>query len=385
MLLYGLEWIALAGFAASAAYTAYAIVCVVRFSHETQPAAASEDASTPPVTIAKPLCGDEPQLYDNLRSFCEQDYPPYQVVFGVRDESDPAAAVARRLIADLPGHDLQLVVDARESGTNRKVSNLLAMQASMKHDLIVISDSDMRVGPDYLRRVVAPFADSRTGAATCLYRGLPTAKNTASILGAMAINETFLPSVLVARRLQRLRYCFGATMAVRRSDLEAIGGFRALASQLADDYMLGRLVSDRGREVVLAPYVVDADVDEPSLRELFLHELRWARTIRSMRPASYAGTILTMTLGWSIALALTLRFSAAGLVAIAAAVTLRLILALAVGRTLGSAVPIVPWLMPPRSILSGIIFMAAHFGRSVRWRSAELTVAPGGALSMKKS
>ncbi len=334
------------------------------------------------MTIAKPLCGDEPGLYENLRSFCEQDYPEYQVVFGVRDASDPAAAVARKVIEELPGRDLQLVVEARLLGTNHKVSNLAAMQPSMKHAIIAVSDSDMRVGSDYLRAIVAPFADDSVGAVTCLYRGVPAQANLASILGAMAINESFLPSVLVARTLQPLRYCFGATMALRRSALEAIGGFHALASQLADDYMIGKLVSDRGENVALASYLVDNRVNEASMRELFLHELRWARTIRSMRPASYAGTVLTMTLAWSLAFALATRFSIAGLATVGVAAVLALALQLVARLVLGDGTPWSPWLIPLRAILSALIYGTAHFGRHVRWKTNNLTVSPGGGLSM---
>ncbi len=382
-----LELIAFLGFAVSAAYTVFAIICLVRFrttlGSRLSPVGrqTAEEGSLPPVTIAKPLCGDEPRLYENLRSFCEQEYPEYQVVFGVRDPNDPAAAVARRLIEELPGRDLQLVVDARIIGTNYKVSNLAAMQPSMKHGIIIVSDSDMRVGADYLGTVVARFADPAVGAVTCLYRGVPAHVNLASILGAMAINESFLPSALVARNLQPLRYCFGATIAIRRSELEAIGGFASLASQLADDYMLGKVVSDRGGNVALAPYVVENGVFEPSIRELFLHELRWARTIRSMRPASYAGTALTMPLAWSLAFAMTARLSPAGLLAIAAAAALRLILQLTARLVLGSRVPYAPWLVPLRDILSTLIFCTAHFGRNVRWKTSNLTVSPGGELS----
>jgi ceramide glucosyltransferase len=390
MLLRILELIAFLGFAASAAYTAFAIACVVRWSAGVPPAAIGPSAhdplfrfgNEPPVTIAKPLCGDEPRLYENLRSFCEQDYPEYQVVFGVRDADDPAADVARRLIDERPGRDLQLVVDGRITGTNHKVSNLAAMQPAMKHGIILISDSDMHVGSDYLRAVVTPFADPGVGAVTCLYRGVPARANIASTLGAMAINESFLPSALVARTLQRLSYCFGATIALRRSELDAIGGFAALASQLADDYMVGKLVSDRGSEVVLAPYLVENGVFEPSVRELFLHELRWARTIRSMRPASYIGTVLTMPLAWSVAFAVAARFSTAGLVAIAVAATLRLVLQAAARKSLGSSVPYAPWLVPLRDILTALVFGTAHFGRNVRWKTNNLTVSPGGELSM---
>jgi len=341
----------LLGFAASAAYTAAAIVLVARRRRS-----AATPQATPFVTIAKPLCGDEAGLDENLRSFAEQDYPNFEVVFGVRDADDPAAAVARQFGT--------VVVEPDAIGANLKVSNLAAMRRAMHGEIIVISDSDMRVSPGYLRAVVAPFDDPRVGAVTCLYRGVPR-NNIASQLGASGINESFFPSAVVANAMQPLTFCFGATMAVRREVLDEIGGFEALADQLADDYMLGKLVSDRGHRVVLSDFVVDAIVDEPTLRDLFDHELRWGRTIRSVRPWSYASILLTMPLVWSLFL---------GWPAIALALALRMLLqAVAPGR-------FAPWLIPLRDILTLSVYGTAHLGRSVRWRNNEFNVSPGGEL-----
>jgi len=343
----------LAAFTASCAYTAFAIVLAARRRR-----ASRRDAGVPKVTIAKPLCGDEPGLEENLRSFAQQDYADFEVVFGVRDPNDPDAAVARPLGT--------VVVEPDVIGTNLKVSNLAAMRREMHGEIIVISDSDMRVTPDYLNAVVAPFEDERVGAVKCLYRGTPSAFcPLPSALGAMGINENFFPSALVAESMQPLKFCFGATMAVRSGVLDEIGGFDALANQLADDYMLGKLVSDRGYRVVLSDYVVDAIVHEPSLRELFAHELRWARTIRSVRPWSYASIILTMPLLWSLFL---------GWPAIAIAFALRALLqAVCPGR-------FAPWLIPLRDILTLSVYGTAHLGRSVRWRNNNYEVSQGGAL-----
>ena len=379
-----MKWFFAIGFGASAIYTIAAAFGVRWRGHRFK-----KTAHTVIATIAKPLCGDEPHLEENLRTFTQQDYPNYEVIFGVRDPNDPAAGIARQFG--------QVVVAEHDLGTNRKVSSLAAMHPHMHGEIIVISDSDMRVTPEYLSAIAAEFENDKVGAVTCLYRatchpernegpgragGAHIAasecrphtqvpryarddKGLWSHLAAMWINESFLPSALIANKLQPLRYCFGATMAVRRSVLDEIGGFEALANQLADDYMLGKLVSDRGYRVVLAPYLVDNVVHEPTLRDLFAHELRWARTIRSVRPWSYASTIFTMPLFWGCGL---------GWQGVAAALVLRVILqAAAPGR-------FAPWLIPPRDILTISVYGTAHLGRSVRWRQQKFNVSPGGEL-----
>ncbi len=250
----------------------------------------------PPVTLMKPVCGLEPEpaLFDCLRSFCEQDYPTYQVVFGVRDSDDPAVPVIERLIRELPGLDATLIVDSRVYGANRKLSNLTNMFAAARHDIIISADADGHVGPGYLRSVVAPFANPRVGAVTCLYVGRPLG-GLWSHLGATFINDLILPNVLIALALDKLTFLFGNTMAVRRNVLEEIGGFRGLTTFLADDYLLGRRVSALGFEVHLASCVVETVVSEPSLGPLFRHELRWGRTFRTVQPVGWILSILTDT------------------------------------------------------------------------------------------
>ena len=236
----------------------------------------------PPMTVLKPVCGLENNLEENLRSFCRQDYEKFQVIFGVHDNADPAIPVIRGLIDEFPHHDLSLVIDDTIIGSNYKVSNLANMFRQARHDIIV-ADSDMRVCRDYLKAVAAPFEDPKVGAATCLYSGRASGR-LPSKLGAIFINDWFLPSALIPAVLGRLTYCFGATMAIRRSNLERFGAFDALADVLADDFMFGRLVHKQGHRIALIPYIVENVIDDPSLKSLFLRELRWARTIRSVEP-----------------------------------------------------------------------------------------------------
>ena len=228
------------------------LAAAMRFLRHGPRAASSERrprrlANCPAVTILKPLHGLEPNLYANLAGFCAQDYPsPVQIVFGVDDPADPAIAVVRKLIADFPDRDLTLVINARRHGENRKVSNLINMARQALHEVLVVSDSDIVVAPDYLDHIVAALAQPGVGLVTCLYRGAAAA-GIWSRLSAAAIDYHFLPNVLVGLKLGLAAPCFGSTIALRRKTLAEIGGFEAVADQLADDYALGALVRRAGQ------------------------------------------------------------------------------------------------------------------------------------------
>ena len=248
----------------------------------------------PPVTVLKPLCGAEHELYECLRSFCDQDYPQFQMVFGVADGADPAADVVGRLQREFPRLDLKLVVDRRQHGSSRKVSNLMNMMPLARHDVLVISDSDVRVPRDYLSRIVPPLLDPDVGIVTCPYRGVPRS-GLWSLLGSMFINDWFIPSVRVAALSGSRAFAFGVTIALRRQVLAGIGGFAAIANQLADDYRLGELTRARGLRTVLSDVVVETCVDERSFGDLVRHELRWLRTIRAVRPLGYGLSFITFS------------------------------------------------------------------------------------------
>lgn len=371
---------------ASILYLAFAIGKVVLYKNrghrKDRPQAGRPDRR--PVTVLKPICGPDPNLYENLRSFCQQAYPQYQVVFGVSDTADPAIAIIERVIADFPNLDLGLIVDDRLIGTNFKVSSLANMLGIAKHDILVIADSDMRVQPDYLESIVEAFEDPDVGVATCLYKGSPVG-GLASLIAAMFINEWFLPSVLVALTFEKLRFCFGASMAVRREALEAIGGFEALADDLADDYMLGKLISERGYKIHLAPYLVENIVLESDLKALFLHELRWARTVRTVRPIGYTLSFLTYSLPVSIlflAVALATGFASAGVIAVALAIGLRVFLHYAARATFRLSSPAAPWLIPIRETLAFVVWCASFLGRNVQWRNGRFSLDSDGRLTV---
>ncbi len=370
-----LTGVLLAASLAGIAYLVAAVGSVAAFARR-RPGPAPDDC--PPVTVLKPVCGLEHGLRESLRSFCDQDYPAFQVIFGVRDPQDPAIPVVREVIGEFPALQPLLLVGGAENAANLKVSSLANMFREARHDLIVVADSDMRVDRDYLRAVASPFGDPRVGAATCLYTGTPVG-GLASRLGAMFITDWFLPSVLVALAFQELRFCFGATMAVRREALAAIGGFEALAPYLADDYMLGNLVAQRGYRVALSPYVVECVVAEADFRSLVAHELRWARTVRACRPAGYAFSIIG---NGAVSLAL-LHFLASGLGApglavLLPAIALRVVLHAAVRAAARVPAPASPWLLPVRDLLCLAIWAASFRGRGVIWKGRRFSVRPDG-------
>ena len=288
-------------------------------------------------------------------------------------------------MAEFPGHNISLVIDDRIIGTNLKISNLANMMAVAKYDVIAISDSDMRVGRDYLKTIVQPFKDDTVGAVTCLYSGRPI-NGLPSKLGATYINDWFLPSALIPATFGSLTYCFGATMAVRRKMFLGLGGFGALADFLADDYMLGHLVSDAGHKIVLAPYVVENVISETSLKSLFSHELRWARTIKSVQPFGYALSFITELLPLSV-LTMVPIYLATGSALLAGAVVggafaMRIALHYAVSVTVPGGGPFAPWLIPLRDLLTASVRITSYFGTKVLWRESAFEIQTGNQLKI---
>ena len=336
----------------------------------------------PAVSILKPLAGLEPELAANLRSFCDQDYPDFEVILGVGDGSDAALATARELAAEFP-RGVRLVVGDHVAGANHKAANLANMMAAARHDWIVVADSDVRVRPDYLRRLVGPLADPAVGLVTCLYRARPLGPLW-SRLGALAVNDWFLPSVLVSRALGSQVFVSGATLALRRDVLDAVGGFAALTTVLADDYELGRRTRRRGLRTVLSPVLVETLVAEPSARALIAHEMRWLATIRGVSPWGYVGLGLTHTLVVCTAAALFAGERPWTLLLLAVALGLRLMVHFTVERRLGvgGAALGTALLVPLRDLLGFTEWVAGFFTRRVRWRAHQLAVMGEGHIRM---
>jgi ceramide glucosyltransferase len=360
--------------------------------------------SRPAVTVLKPLHGDEPMLEEALTTLCRQAYPHFQIVFGVQDAADPAIAVVRRLQARFPDLDIELTIDPTTHGRNRKVGNLINMMAMARHEVLVIADADVHVRRDYLDRLVAALQQPGVGLVTTLYAGLAahaplgTPGDGRGVpaplparLGATHITHGFLPGAVLARALGR-QDCLGATMCLRRLDLEAIGGLHALVDHLADDNVLGRRIASLGLSVALADTVSLTTVPEATLRALFRHELRWARTIRALEPAGYAASVLQYPLAWAL---LTILLTGGALWSVgffAIAWVLRAIAGLGVDHALaplwtqncegehresgerGSddvaalAFSCPVWLLPLRDVLSVAVMLASYGGRQVDWR-----------------
>jgi ceramide glucosyltransferase len=358
-------------------YTAIAIARVRRFR---KVAAQSVSRSTMPVSILKPLYGMEPQLFENLCSFCDQDYPQYQVIFGAADPDDPALEVARAVAQHFPDRDIEVVAGNAKDAGNPKIGNLLGMIDRARYPLITIADSDIRVGREYLHALASCFDDAHIGAATCIYGGVPDGTY-ASFLGAMQVNDQFAPSVMVAGALEPLTYCFGATMAVRRDVLERIGGLHALADHLADDYLLGKRVTQAGYRVALVPYAVQTWVSDDTLLALWQHERRWSRAILGQRPGGYAGSIVTYALPFAAAFALIDR-APLSVAVLALATALRTWLHYESRSAFAPQTRATPWLIPLRDLFGIGVWTSAFFGSRVRWKSDAYHLHPGGRMAV---
>jgi ceramide glucosyltransferase len=339
----------------------------------------------PPVTVLQPLCGAEASLYENLRSLCVQDYPEFQIVYGVRDSSDPALAVVERLRREFPSRQIDLVVNSQTHGNNFKVSNLVNMFARARYDVLTMVDSDVSVGPDYLATITAPLANRDVGLVTGVYRAAPTV-HLWSRLGAMYINDWYMPAVLLAWLFGFRGYTSGQTICVRRDTLQAIGGLRALANHLADDFRLGELVRGLGQRIVLSPYPLTTAHDEPDVGSLIKHELRWMQTLRVLKPRSFCLLFLSFGLtlpAVGIALAATdPALSLAAWALFSTAALARLVLHVTRRprdpRPLGTDL----WLVPAHELLLWLVWLGCFFTSRVTWRGHEFDVSADGGLSL---
>jgi ceramide glucosyltransferase len=340
-----------------------------------------DQGSLDPATIMIPLHGADFNAYENYAGLCRQSYPEYQIVFGVRDESDSSIPIVNKLIEDFPERDISLVVSDKTIGANLKVSNLQNMLAQVKHEQIVIVDSDIRVSRDYLKTVLAPLADQRVGLVTCLYRAAE-APDFGAKLEAVGITAEFAPGVLMAWMLEGVKFALGSTMATTRTRLESIGGFHALADYLADDFMLGNLVAQSGYEVHLSTHVVETSMHPIGLAGMIRHQLRWARSTRISRPLGYLGLILTY--GTALALLYVAVDSASTFSVLLLVSTL--IVRLSMGWLIGvrwlrdRVLQKYFWLVPVRDLLSFSIWCSSWIGRRVEWRGRLFKVKRDGKM-----
>jgi len=356
----------------------YLMLCLRHVLAFREAVSAHDNQFLPPLSILKPLCGDEPRLYECLRSFCNQNYPDYQVVFGVREATDPAVPVVERLKAEFPDRDITLVCDPRIYGANFKTSNLINIMPACRHDFLLVSDSDVEIGRECFRSVVAAMADSEVGAVSCIYKGAPT-QGLVSLLGALNINGWIVPSVLLDRALNGIDSCLGPVLLLRRAALDAIGGFCTVSNYLAEDHQIGDLLAESGWKVLLSSYTVDTMVNEVSLAALFHHEVRWAHTIRSVRPVDHILSVVTCVLPLLLLLHLVSpNWWGGGLIGVYLALRLWLDRAVNARFTLTRRAPF--WLVPVRECLCFAVWFHATFSRAVVWRGQPFRLADGGRL-----
>jgi ceramide glucosyltransferase len=343
------------------------------------------ESQFPPVSILKPLKGVDPEIWETFCSHCEQEYPEFQLIFGVSDPADPAVEVVRKLQAEYPNLPIELIVCDRVLGANIKVSNLAQMLPAARHELLLVNDSDIRVPLDYLRKVIPPLADDSVGLVTCLYHGV-AAPTIGSRLEALGISTDFVPGVLSARFLEKgLHFGLGSTLAFRRRDLEAIGGFEALLDYLADDYELGRRIASTGKKVELSAATVTTFLPAYTLRQFFRHQLRWSRTIRDARRWGYVGLLFTFGLPWAL---LTL-LAAHGAAWAWALFALTFAARLAVGFV--AAVVVLHerqalsniFLLPLRDLIAPLVWAASFMGNRIHWRGDVFDLKDGRLTSAK--
>ena len=369
-------WIFWGGLGLTACAMAYSVVAWLAVLTRIRPTSPVPQKA-PSVTLFKPLCGAEAETYDCLRSFCDQDYPEFEVIFGVTDLNDPVVAIVERLKQEFPQRPLQLVVDRRQHGSSRKVSNLVNMMPLAHHEFFVISDSDVRVGRDYLAKVVAPLLDAGVGIVTCPYRGIPRS-GLWSLLGSQFINEWFMPSVRVAALSGSRSFAFGVTIAISRRALARIGGFMAIANQLADDYRLGELTRRLGFKTVLSDVVVDTNVVEGSFGDLVRHELRWLRTIRAVRPVGYCFSFITFGVPVAILGALLAGGAAPAIAMLAVTAAVRILLHFKTRNQDASLRQL--FILPIRDLLSVALWSWSFVTRRVHWRNDHFLVNRDGSV-----
>ncbi|MGA8728673.1 MAG: glycosyltransferase [Terracidiphilus sp.] len=333
----------------------------------------------PPISNLKPVRGLDPEAYENFASFCRQDYPNYEILFCIGDVSDPALPVLQQLKADFPEAQIRILIGTGgRKATNDKVAKLARLVADASYEHLVISDSDVRVEPGYLRRLVAPLADPGTGAVTCFY--VPTKDTTwVQRIQDVGMLSDFYPGILVAKQLDGIKFALGPTICTTRKHLQEFGGYASIENMPADDLIVGRSIEERGHEVVLLPYAISTVPDYDSLRALFLKRLRWITVMRHMRPWGHVGLIFTLGLPWSL-LAVAIDPKAAVIAAYLGGYFLvRSVLTLLVG-SMGLKQPGV-WpklvLIPIWDALASLIWLVSFTRKSIRWRGQDYLIVNG--------
>jgi ceramide glucosyltransferase len=333
---------------------------------------------TPAVSLLKPARGTDFATYENYTSFCRQDYPDYEILFAVNDASDAAVPLIHRLMAEFPSKQIRLLVGAENLGANRKVNKLARLSREAQHEILVLTDGDVRVGPNYLREVVAPFVDQSIGAVTSFYRGIAEA-NLGAELEAVGASSDFFAGVLMAELTEGINFALGASIVTTKRWLAKIGGFEAIARMLADDYELGLRIARAGGRVVLSREPVWTTYPAQTAKTFWDHQLRWARTVRLCRPLSYFGLIFTLGLPWVVLAALVAPTRWIAAAYLAAYLVLRHVMAWTVG-VWGVGDEVLRrkfWLVPLRDAIYAAVWLAGFASNRITWGGQEYTMHKG--------
>ena len=359
-------------------YYLLVVYSTVRFFWNSKNRLAPDSGFTPPVSNLKPLRGLDPEAYENLSSYCRQDYPDYELIFCVGDEKDPSVPVLEKLKRDFPQRQIRILFGSGRNAINDKVAKLVRMVREARHEVLVINDSDVRVEADYLRTVVAPLRDPKIGGVTCLYLSTDD-KTFTQHLQSVGMICDFFPGIFVARQLDGIKFAFGQTIVTTRTRLKAFGGYEAIENRPADDLLVGRMIAQQGYEVELLPYAVKTVPDYDSFKALFIKRLRWLTVMRHMRPWGHLGLTFTQGLPWCLAVLLVHPSDGIG----AAYVTAYLLFRLAITGLVGiwGLKQTGLWKRMPLFLVwdatAFVIWLLTFGRRSIRWRNVDYRIRDG--------
>jgi ceramide glucosyltransferase len=353
----------------------YYIVAIIAARRFFRPRPSDASDFTPPVSILKPIYGLDREAYENYASFCRQDYQEFEIIFCVSDLQDPAVPVIRKLIDDFSERSIRLLIGAERLGVSDKVNKLCRMVRQARHDVVIVSDSDVRVEPGFLRAVVAPFSDPKVGGVTCLYRGI-TDGSLAADLEAVGNSADFAAGVLVAWLLGPVDFMLGAVMATTKKHLGEIGGFESLADYFSDDYELGNRIAARGYRIELSNFTVSIVYPHETFGDAFRHQLRWNLSIRYSRPGGHLGLICTQGFAWSLLGCLLAPTDLASFAYVAAYVLLggEMVRAIGIYGMKDVLLRKKHWALALRGAFAFVVWVISFFPQRIRWREQEFRV-----------